>query len=121
MEMRTNYCKKPGLPKTHSKKAVPLNRQLQALNGTYKSHETKEHEKKIKIGQKKLLERMKSDDSEFSIASTDDVASSKVEKCELNPLKTCLTVTSAKISAEIRTQSLGRICPARKPVRQDTK
>merc|ERR1712037_19689 len=82
MEVRANYCKRPGLPKTHSKKAVPLNRQLQALNGTYKSHETKEHEKKIKIGQKKLLERMKSDDSEFSIASTDDVASSKVEKLQ---------------------------------------
>jgi len=87
MEMRANYCRKSVQPKTRSKKALPLNRQQQALNGTYKSREKEENEKQIKIGQRNLLQRMKSDDSEFSIASCDEVATSNVEKRELNPRK----------------------------------
>ena len=87
MEMRKNYCRKPGQPKSHSTRAVPLNRQQKALNGTYKSRGKEEHERKIKIGQKNLLQRMKSDDSEFSVASCEEGRYSKVGKCELNPLK----------------------------------
>ena len=115
MEMRVNHCRKPGQPKSHSKRAVPLNRQQQALNGTYKSREKEEHEKKIKIGQKNLLQRMKSDDSEFSVASCDGIATSKVERCEFNPLKKILIPKiSEEVSAEIRTKSFGRISSARK-------
>ena len=115
MEMRKNNYRKPGQPKSHSTRAVPLNRQQQALIGTYKSRDKEEHERKIKIGQKNLLQRMKSDDSEFSVTSCDGIATSKVERCEFNSLiKILIPKISEEISAEIRTKSFGRISSATK-------
>lgn len=66
--------------KIYVKRSTPAtNRHLQALDGSYKTYDKKENEK---IGVKKLLQRTKSDDSEFSNAS-DVIPPSKSENCKI--------------------------------------